>query len=65
MRVMQVPLTVNKITSTRTQLPYDYYDLPVCRGDQIEDERESLGEILTGDRIHSTAFVVRGTTLYD
>lgn len=27
----QVPLYVNKVTSTKTQLPYSYYDLPFCK----------------------------------
>ena len=30
-RCLQVPLFVNKVTSTKTQLPYSYYDLPFCK----------------------------------
>jgi hypothetical protein len=29
--LLKVPLFVNKVTSTKTQLPYSYYDLPFCK----------------------------------
>jgi len=48
---MPVDLWYNKVYSEKTQLPFEYIRLPVCR--PAEDERvvrENLGEILRGDR---------------
>ena len=49
---------VNKLTSTKTQLPYSYYSLPYCRPDKIVDSAENLGEVLRGDRIENSPYVV-------
>jgi transmembrane 9 superfamily protein 2/4 len=46
-----VRLFVNKLTSTKTQIPYDYYSLPFCHPSKIQGESENLGEVLVGDRI--------------
>jgi transmembrane 9 superfamily protein 2/4 len=51
-----IPLKVNSITSSHTQLPYPYYSLPTCQPKTIEDSVENLGEILTGDRIESSPY---------
>lgn len=49
-----------KITSTRTQLPYEYYNLPFCApAHGIEYKSENLGEVLRGDRITNTPYDVR------
>lgn len=50
---------VNKLTSTRTQLPYSYYSLPYCRPSKIVDSAENLGEVLRGDRIENSPYEVR------
>lgn len=50
---------VNKLTSTKTQLPYSYYSLPYCRPGKILDSAENLGEVLRGDRIENSPYVVR------
>ncbi|KAL5698971.1 Transmembrane 9 superfamily member 8 [Ranunculus cassubicifolius] len=50
---------VNKLTSTKTQLPYSYYSLPYCRPDSIVDSAENLGEVLRGDRIENSPFVFK------
>ncbi|KAM7252729.1 hypothetical protein ACFE04_008238 [Oxalis oulophora] len=50
---------VNKLTSTKTQLPYSYYSLPYCHPDQIVDSTENLGEVLRGDRIENSPFVFK------
>jgi transmembrane 9 superfamily protein 2/4 len=47
---------VNKLTSTKTQLPYSYYSLPYCRPKNIVDSRENLGEVLRGDRIENSHY---------
>ncbi|CAI9094622.1 OLC1v1030388C1 [Oldenlandia corymbosa var. corymbosa] len=50
---------VNKLTSTRTQLPYSYYSLPFCHPEKIVDSRENLGEVLRGDRIENSPYVFK------
>lgn len=49
---------VNKLTSTKTQLPYTYYSLPYCAPEKILDSAENLGEVLRGDRIENSRYVV-------
>jgi hypothetical protein len=56
----QVRLYVNKLTSTKTQIPFDYYSLPYCHPKKIQEESENLGEVLSGDRIEkNTLYEVR------
>lgn len=53
-------LKVNKMTSTKTLLPVDYYRLPFCvpnGGHKMENE--NLGEFLAGDRIENSAYRLR------
>jgi transmembrane 9 superfamily protein 2/4 len=47
---------VNKLSSTRTQLPYEYYSLPYCRPAKIVPFAENLGEVLRGDRIENSLY---------
>lgn len=53
---------VNKLTSTKTQLPYSYYYLPFCKPNIIVDSAENLGEVLRGDRIENSPYVVRSAS---
>jgi len=55
----QVDMKVNKITSIKTQLPYQYYSLPVCKPNLIDDAAENLGEVLSGDRIENSLYNFR------
>ncbi|XP_010942081.1 transmembrane 9 superfamily member 8 [Elaeis guineensis] len=48
---------VNKLTSTKTQLPYSYYSLPYCQPNSIVDSAENVGEVLRGDRIENSLYV--------
>ncbi|KAK7501513.1 hypothetical protein BaRGS_00007317 [Batillaria attramentaria] len=49
-----------KLTSTKTQLPYEYYSLPFCQPDGgIVYKAENLGEVLRGDRIVNTPYEVK------
>lgn len=49
-----------KMTSTLTQLPYDYYSLPLCKPLKgVMYKSENLGEVLRGDRIVNTPYDVR------
>ncbi|RYG48059.1 hypothetical protein EON67_07975, partial [archaeon] len=55
----RVSMKVNKLWSAKTQLTYDYYSLPVCQPTNPERDSESIGQILIGDRITSSDYVVR------
>ncbi|XP_050512537.1 transmembrane 9 superfamily member 4 [Diabrotica virgifera virgifera] len=52
-----------KMTSIHTQLPYEYYSLPFCLpkggSENIQYKSENLGEVLRGDRIVNTPYVVK------
>lgn len=52
-----------KMTSIHTQLPYEYYSLPFClpKGglNSIHYKSENLGEVLRGDRIVNTPYIVK------
>lgn len=52
-------IKVNKLSSSHTQLPYEYYSLPYCRPDTIVNSAENLGEVLRGDRIENSVYTVR------
>jgi len=47
-----------KMTSSKTQLPFEYYSLPFCqpKSGSVEYKSQNLGEILRGDRITNTAY---------
>lgn len=47
---------VNKLTSTKTQLPYTFYSLDYCQPPKIVDSAENLGEVLRGDRIENSPY---------
>ena len=62
-RGAEVPLKVNALTSTKTQIPRDYYRLPFCRpegGPKMASE--NLGEFLTGNKIQSSPYVINMLT---
>lgn len=54
-----VELKVNKVTSVRAQLPFSYYSLPVCKPETVLENPENLGEVLSGDVIENSAFVIK------
>ncbi|XP_072045479.1 transmembrane 9 superfamily member 4-like isoform X2 [Amphiura filiformis] len=47
-----------KLTSTHTQLPMEYYSVPLCPPDDVIYKSENLGEVLRGDRIVNTKYQV-------
>lgn len=49
-----IPLLANSIRSTVTQVPYEFYSLPICQPVPVIYESLNLGEILSGDRIVNT-----------
>ena len=52
----RVEIKVNKLTSTKTQLPYDFYTLPFCKPDTIVNAVENLGEVLHGSVIQNSPY---------
>ena len=57
-----VKLFVTKLTSTKTQIPYDYYSLNFCKPKHAKEQSENLGEVLSGDRIENSVYKVRHLT---
>uniref|UniRef100_A0A0G4GAR2 Transmembrane 9 superfamily member n=1 Tax=Chromera velia CCMP2878 TaxID=1169474 RepID=A0A0G4GAR2_9ALVE len=55
----QVILKVKKLNSARTQLPYDFYELPFCEPKKKVNFDENLGEILTGDKILNSPYEIQ------
>ncbi|KAK3211035.1 hypothetical protein Dsin_015741 [Dipteronia sinensis] len=55
----ELKVKVNKLTSTKTQLPYSYYSIPYCQPKKILDSAENLGEVLRGDRIENSPYVFK------
>ena len=55
----RVELKLNKLASTKTQLPYEWYSLPFCRPEKVEHVAENLGEVLRGDRILNSPYDIR------
>lgn len=53
-----ITLKVNKLSSTKTQLPYEFYSLPYCRPEKIISSAENLGEVLRGDRIVNSLYQI-------
>ncbi|KAL0341892.1 UNVERIFIED_CONTAM: Transmembrane 9 superfamily member 7 [Sesamum calycinum] len=52
----ELQVKVNKLSSTKTQLPYDYYFLKYCKPRKIQNVAENLGEVLRGDRIENSVY---------
>jgi transmembrane 9 superfamily member 2/4 len=53
----EVPLKVNALTSTHTQIPRDYYRLKFCRPkDGPKMSSENLGEFLSGNKIQNSPY---------
>ncbi|XP_065176697.1 transmembrane 9 superfamily member 4-like [Sycon ciliatum] len=47
-----------KMTSVKTQIPYEYYSLPFCKPEIVHYRSENLGEVLRGDRISNTLYTL-------
>ena len=54
-----VPMLANRLTSVRTQIPRSFYALPFCVPTKTEHAPESLGEVMHGNLVQSTAFHLR------
>ncbi|KAG0485062.1 hypothetical protein HPP92_009141 [Vanilla planifolia] len=58
-RGAELQVKVNKLSSTKTQLPYDYYFLEYCKPKNIVNSAENLGEVLRGDRIENSLYIFK------
>ena len=58
----KVDLKVNKLTSTKTQLPYEWYSLQFCKPEEVYHQAENLGEVMRGDRIENSPYDIRMNT---
>ncbi|GAY68272.1 hypothetical protein CUMW_262840 [Citrus unshiu] len=55
-----VPLLVNKVGPLNNPSEtYQYYDLPFCRSEPIKWKKETLGEVLNGDRLASALYELK------
>ena len=52
----RVDVKVNKLTSTVTQLPYDYYKLAFCKPETLTYKVENIGEVLHGSMIQNSPY---------
>ncbi|GAX21858.1 hypothetical protein FisN_30Hh059 [Fistulifera solaris] len=58
-----VELKVNKVTSTKTLYPVEYYSLSFCQPQEgIKRMNENLGEFLSGDRIENSPYLLKMKT---
>ncbi|KAF7823233.1 transmembrane 9 superfamily member 5 [Senna tora] len=56
----RVPLFVNKVGPLNNPSEtYEYYDLPFCHPDPIIRKKESLGEVLNGDRLINALYELK------
>jgi len=52
----KVEIKVHKLSSPKTQLPYDYYSLPFCKPDEMTRSAENLGEVMSGAIIQNSPY---------
>lgn len=53
-----VNIHVNGLHSLEAIVPYDYYYGPFCRPVELRSRHETIGEMLSGDRIRTSPYVV-------
>ena len=47
---------MHKLSSPKTQLPYDYYSLPFCKPEEVSRQAENLGEVMSGAIIQNSPY---------
>ncbi len=52
-----VRISVGSMNSIEVQIPFDYYYLGICKPDELVQEQDNLGEILTGDKSFLTSYL--------
>ena len=59
----EVPVKVNALTSTHTQIPRDYYRLAFCQPQHGPKRiNQNLGQTLTGNKIQTSPYAIRMST---
>lgn len=58
MRNRPVELSIGKLNSVKTQIPFDYYYLPFCKPNMLRRTEDNLGEILTGDYTQNSLYQI-------
>ena len=61
----KVDMFVNKMSSVKTQLPFDYYDLNFCKPETVEAKEENLGQVLAGERTETAGYQVSQRDLHN
>lgn len=51
-------VTVNTLRSSMTFTPFEYYELPFCRPETIEQHVDSIGQVLYGDKQETGPWVL-------
>ena len=56
----EVSVLVNALQSTRSAIPFDFYEprLHMCQPKELRSETESLGSVLLGDRLYNSPIQV-------
>ena len=54
----QIEVFAGTLTSSRTQLPFEYYYLPFCKPEENSMEFDNIGQALTGDVLEKTSFKI-------
>lgn len=55
----KVIIFASSLTSSETQLPFDYFYLPYCKGKGFEVESDNIGQALSGDVVEKTGYEVQ------
>jgi transmembrane 9 superfamily protein 2/4 len=61
----RIELKVGQLDSVRTQVPFEYYQLPFCKPEVIEQSAENLGEVMSGDVIQNSIYEVYAAFYFD
>lgn len=56
--LLQVILKANRVTSTKTPLQYDYYDLPFCKRGKSRARADNVGGRVMGDALTASPYEV-------
>jgi transmembrane 9 superfamily member 2/4 len=58
----KLDVMANKLTSSKNQLPYDYYWLPFCGSEEVKQHRSkpvNLGQLLMGERMKPIDYALK------
>ncbi|EME32166.1 endomembrane protein-like protein [Galdieria sulphuraria] len=54
----ELQVFANKLTSARSNVPYDFYFLPFCEPTEEKEKTLNIGQLFLGERAKSTAFEI-------